>query len=114
MGYNGGADSFSNLALYSNYETILHSAFKEVSTKVEKATYSRLEVLTARPASSGHIRVSYRVNLTASFTTLDTFTADSSTLLFSNEGIGLIDIENIQVRVEMDGNFDLINVRLLP
>lgn len=124
MGYSGGADTFNSnlygLVLYSNFETVLQSGLYQVATKMEKGAYHRLELVIAKPATGGGARVSYRQDLSSSFTTIDTFTADSSTTTFSSEGIGLIDIDKIQIQVEMhDSNsgsvdFELVEVRLLP
>ena len=124
MGYSGGADTFNSLvtgtALYDSFEGVIHSPLFKVSTKIQKGMFSRLEVVLAKPASGGSVRVSYREDLSSAFTTIDTFTADSSTQIFSSEGIGLIDIENIQIQIEMNdsavGSIDteLLEVRLLP
>ena len=71
-------------------------------------------------ATAGNVRISYRTNLSASFTTIATYTMDSTNFLFSTPDIGLIDIENIQIQVEMNdgpssGADNRLNeVRLLP
>ncbi len=120
MGYSGGADDFSLTKLYENYETVINSPLYKVATKLEKAVYSRMEVVLARPATGGNLRVSYRQNLSGSFTTIATFTADSTNSIFSSEEIGLIDIDNIQIQVEMnDSNtgyvdIELLEIRLFP
>jgi len=124
MGYEGGADNFNSMQyginLYNSYETVLQSGLFQVATKIEKATYSRLELVIAKPATSGNARVSYRQDLSSSFITLDAFSADSATTTFTSEGIGLIDIDKIQVQIEMnDGSsgyidFEFIEVRLMP
>jgi len=113
MGYSGGADLVS-ASRYSSFETVVHSDFFPVATKTEKATFSTLEVVIAKPASTGNIRVSYRLDTTSAFTTLDTFVADGVATTFKNDGIGLIDIENIQTQVEMDGDMELLELRLIP
>ena len=124
MGYSGGADNFnsavSSTLLYNNFETVIHSALFKVATKLGKATFSRMEVVLAKPATSGNVRISYRADLSSSFTTISSFDADSSTTIFSNEGVGLTDIDNIQIQVEMnDGNsgsvdMELLEIRLFP
>jgi len=124
MGYSGGADTFNSVLyermLYNNYETVIHSPLYQVATKLGKGAFSRMEVVLAKPASSGNVRISYRADLSSSFTTIDTFTADSATYIFTSESIGLIDIDNIQIQVEMnDGasgsvDVELLEIRLFP
>ncbi len=112
LGYAGGADKVDTTR-YSSFQTVVHSDFKKVATKTEKATYSNLEVLVAKPAVTGNMRISYRTDTSSSFTTLDTYTADSTNVTFETD-IGLINIENIQIQVEMDGDFELVEIRLIP
>jgi len=114
IGYNGGVDNHSELDRYSSFEGVVQSAFYKVATKTEKATYSVLEVVMAKPASAGSIRIGYRTDTTSSFTTLSTFTADGSATTFKDDGIGLIDIENIQIQIEISDDPEIVEVRLLP
>lgn len=113
MGYNGGIDGHAAYR-YSSFEGVVHSGFYRVATKIGKAQYSSLEVVMAKPSSAGGCRIGYRTDTTSSFTTLDTFTADGTNTTFINSEIGLIDIENIQIQVEIDDDFELVEVRLLP
>ena len=113
FGYASGAD-YHTTARYTSFETVIQSAFYRVATKTEKGTYSVLECVIAKPAASGNVRVGYRTDTSSSFTTLATFTADSSATTFKSDSIGLIDLENIQVQVEMDGVMELVEVRFLP
>lgn len=113
MGYAGGADIIGTTR-YANYETVIYSALYRVATKTEKGKYSTLEVQTADPASTGHIRVGWRSNTTGVFALLATFTADGTNTSFRNSEIGMTDLENVQIIVEMDGNIQLIEVRLIP
>ena len=124
FGYDGGADSFNSIqystSLYDNYETVIQSALYKVATSIEKGAFSHLEVLLDQIATAGNVRISYRTNLSASFTTIATYTMDSTNFLFSTPDIGLIDIENIQIQVEMNDGASsgadnrLNEVRLLP
>jgi len=115
FGYSGGADGHvDSLDRYDNLEPFVQSEFYRVATKTEKGVYSNLEVIIAKPSSSGSVRIGYRVDTSSSFTTLDTFTADGSATTFINDGIGLIDIENIQVQAELDDDIELVEIRLLP
>jgi len=118
MGYSGGADNFASsqydLSLYDNYETVVHSPLYKISTKLEKGAYSRMEVVLAKPATGGRVRIGWRPDLSSAFTTIDTFTADSATYIFTSENIGLTDIDNIQLQVEMnDSNSGAVDVELL-
>ena len=113
MGYNGGIDTHET-DRYNNFEGVVHSGFYRVATKVGKAQYSNLEVVMAKPSSSGGCRISYRTDTTGAFTILDTFNADGVNTTFRNDAIGLIDIENIQIQIEIDDDFELVEVRLLP
>ena len=113
FGYDGGLDAHS-FDRYSALEGVIQSPLYRVSTKTEKGTYSVLEVVTAKPTSAGNIRIGWRPDLTASFTTLATFTADGTNSTFKKDDIGLIDLENIQVQVEIDDDFQLLEVRFIP
>jgi len=113
MGYASGADELTT-SRYSSFQGVIQSAFYVVGTKTNKTKYSLLEVVIAKPASSGNVRVSYRTDTSSSFTTLDTFAADSTNTTFKNDAIGLIDIENIQIQAEVDGTVELVEIRLLP
>lgn len=116
VGYAGGADTMST-SRYSNYEGVLHSQLYKVSTKTEKGAFSTLEVQIAKPATTGHIRIKYRVDTSSSFADFPggavSMTADSSTTSWEFD-IGLIDLENLQIQVEIDGNMELMEVRLIP
>jgi len=113
IGYDGGCSKVGSTR-YTSYESIFQSALYRVATKTEKATYSTLEVVTAKPAATGHIRVKYRQDTSSSFSSaIATFTADSSTVVFEQD-IGLIDLENIQIQVEFDGAVEIVEIRLLP
>jgi len=118
MGSDGGLDVLTT-ARYSSYETVIQSGLYRIATKTEKATFSTLEVVTARVPSSGtdYVRVKYRTNINpaTAFTTLKEFTFTSATeAIQKDDGIGLIDIENLQIQIEMSGNVELISVRLIP
>jgi len=118
MGSDGGIDVLT-AARYSSYEAVIQSGLYRVATKTEKATFSTLEVVTSRVPSSGtdYVKVSYRTNTNpaTAFTEIKEFTFTSATeAIQKDDGIGLIDIENIQIQVEMSGNCELISLRLLP
>lgn len=120
FGYNGGVDLVST-ARRTSFGTVAQSALYTIATKDIKATFSQMEVQLNRPTSgsSSQIRVSYRTSISGSFTVLATFTTDGVSTSF-NTDIGLTNIENIQIQVEMTGagnnddQLQLITVTLTP
>lgn len=112
LGYSGGAD-IVDTSRYSSFQGVIHSALYRVATKVEKGAYSEIEIVTAKPATTGNIRVGYRTNTSGSFTTLITSAADSATTIFTDD-IGLTDLDDVQFQVEMDGDIELVELRLMP
>ena len=111
-GYTGAIASFSG-GRYSSFEGVVESALYRVATKTLKTTYSELEIQLAQPISGGHVRVSYGTSTGGNFTTLDTYTTDGTNVSYKTDA-GIIDVEDIQVKVEMDGNIELMEVRLIP
>lgn len=87
----------------ATYAAVYQSAFYKIGTKTHKAKYSEVEVQTARN-QGGYIRVSYRTDISASFTTIATF---SSTDISYNADAGLIDLENIQFQLEFDDDVEI-------
>lgn len=121
MGYLGGWSNFLNSKLRNTDDCVVQTELFQVATNVEKASYHRLEVVCARaPGSGAGITVAYREDDISSFTTIGSaFSGDASTIIFTSESIGLIDIEQIQLQITFDnaqgGNETLIReVRLLP
>lgn len=116
MGYASGAD-YMGTTRYTSYQTVVHTALYKVGNKTQKGTYSTLEAQVAKPAASGHMRIKYRTDESSSFADFPggavVFTADSTSTSFEAD-IGLIDLENLQIQVEMDGLFELIELRLFP
>jgi hypothetical protein len=114
LGSGSGGLDYADASQYSNFETILHSALFKVGDKTHKTGYSDLEVQIAQnPSGTGHIRVSYRTATNASWTALATYSVDATTTSFQTD-IGLTDLENIQIQVELDGQIELLEVRLTP
>lgn len=120
QGYNGGVDLIST-GRYTGFGAVFQSQLYDVASKIGKRAFSRLEAQITQPTSgsSSVIRISYRRGLSGSFTVLATFTTDGSTTGFTQD-IGLTDIENIQIQVEMTGagnntdSLQLFQVRLYP
>jgi hypothetical protein len=116
VGFASGAN-YHDTNRYSSFEGIMQSQFYRVATKTEKGTLSTLEVVIAQPVSTGNVRIKYRVDTSSSFGNFPngatSFAADGSTTTFSAD-IGLMDLENLQVQAEIDGNVELVEIRLLP
>ncbi len=100
-GYAGGVD-FTSATRYSTLGTTFAlSQLYLVGTKVGHATFSLLEVQLDQPGTAGgQVRISYRTAITGTFTVLATYTLDGTTTSFDSD-IGLTDIENIQLKVEV-------------
>lgn len=117
MGYANGGDSMTAGTRYTNFGAVIQSALYLVGTKTEKATYSTIEVQIAKPVSGASIRLKYRTDISSSFSDFPggavSFGTDGVVTSFEQD-IGLIDIENVQVQAEMQGNLELVEIRLIP
>lgn len=103
MGYPGGIDYTDTNRINSLGSAIFQSKLYTVGTKVGKATFSLLEVQLDRPGiTNQQTRISYRTDVESGWTALATYTADGSNTSFDSD-IGLTDIQNIQVQVEVSG-----------
>lgn len=98
FGYSAGADVLDT-ARVSSYATVAQSPLYEVGTKTKPAKFSEYEVHIDYPVA-GSVRLGYRANLKDSFTTLATITTDTSNDSYKGD-IGLIDLDNIQLQVEL-------------
>lgn len=118
--YSGGVDLVGSTR-YGSYGAVVQSALYPVGSKTSKANFSQLELQLAQPCTTAgyNIRVSYRTGISGSFTTLATFTTDGTTFSFTSD-IGITDIENIQIQIELSGSGNngdallLFEVRLYP
>lgn len=121
-GYAGGFDGIDTARYGSLGSVVIQSALYTVGTKTAKATFSQVEVQMDAPGGNGpQVRISYRTSLADAFTTLATYNTGSSGSFPSfNTDIGLTDIENIQIQVEIAGSANAGNaarvreVRLFP
>ncbi len=115
LGYSGGADVVDTTR-YSSYQAVIHTDLYRVATKTAKGTFSTMEVVMAKPATTGNIRIGWRPDTatTTAFTNLATHAADSATYIFKTEELGLTDLDDIQLQIEMDGDFELLEIRLIP
>ncbi len=114
IGYSGGADySDTSGNRYSSYETKVQSQFYEVGTKTEPGSLATLEVQIGTPSSGGSCRIHYRRDRVSAFTQVAEFTTDGSTTSFETD-LGLTDIENLQILVELAGTIEIREVRILP
>ena len=122
MGYANGSDVFTGSSRYSALgSVVLQSALYRVGTKTTKAKISQVEAQIANGVA-GVIRIGYRSDLTSSFTLITdpdtgatTFTTTTSATSYQCD-VGIIDIENIQIQVELAASaaIDLLEVRLNP
>lgn len=117
MGHSQNIDSFGdNTVRYSNYEAVFQSQLKQIGTKTYKGKFSKAEVQCANPDVGSHFRLKYRGDKTSSFADFPagaiTQTTDGNTS-YQYEA-GLIDVENIQVQVEHDGNLEIMSIILWP
>jgi hypothetical protein len=114
IGYAGGAD-YHDTSRYASgtFASVAQSELFRIGNKTQKATYSNLELLIAKPSTTGQIRISYRFDTSSSFTTLTTFNSDSVSTSFDYD-CGITDIENIQFQVEFDGNVEIMQLALFP
>lgn len=112
MGYAGGADTMDTSRYSSLGAVILQSQLYRVGNRTQKAKFSEIEIQLANGVS-GSVRIGYRRDLTSAFTTITTFTITSAATSYEADA-GLIDLENVQFQVEMSGNIDLLEVRLIP
>lgn len=111
LGYAGGADSH-DFSRYSSFEAVIQSELYRIADKTGKGSYSTLEVQIARPIAAA-VRVGWRSGLSAAFTTLASFTTDSGNTSYKSD-ISLTDLENIQLQIELSGEVELIEIRLIP
>ncbi len=112
MGYATGADYIST-SRQSSYGSVVQSGMIQVGTKTEKASYASLEVQTASAITGGNIRIGYRTGTRDSFTTLSTFTTDTTNTSFEDKEIGLTDIENAEFQIEFDGEIVILELRVM-
>lgn len=114
IGYAGGMDNI-DINRYSSgtFASVFNSQLFLVGDKTHKASYSQIEVQTAKPSSTGQIQLSWRGDTSSSFTALTTalFASNSSDTSFEGD-IGLTDLENIQIQCAFDGNFEIVAIRL--
>lgn len=110
--YLGGVGEFSQISLnrYAAYGTATYqSGIRAVGNKIAKAKYSRLEIQLNQPGLSGNtVRVSWRNATSGSWTVMaggvtnGVFVCDGTVTSFTQD-VGLHDLENIQVQVELKG-----------
>lgn len=112
-GYAGGGDYFSGSNITST-GCVIQSALYRVGDHTSKAKFSQIEVQCGRPVS-GSIILSWRRNLTASWTPLTTITTSSGDTSPSYQlDCGLTDIENVQVQAEFGDGQEILQVSLHP
>jgi len=94
---------------------VYESALFNVGDKTHKAAFSIVEVQLARPVTVGssQIKVSWRGDDDSAWEEITTFTSNTTSTSFKTDA-GLIDLENIQIQVAMDGNVEVDQIRLFP
>lgn len=118
-----GVDEISSTAKYPSYRSYFESQFYEVGTARNPKTYEHMEITLARPLLANQsIRISYRKNLTDTYTiinTLDTTnTASGETSLLIKPLIAKA--RTLQLKVELsqtssvtfDKNIELKEIRI--
>lgn len=116
IGFSGGVDRVGLSSRYTSYEGVIHSPLYRVSSKTEKGQYSTIELQIAKPIT-GAVRIKYRNDIVSSFAdfpsgavVFSTTTSDTS----YKQDIGLTDIENLQIQIEMNGTIEIMQVSLIP
>lgn len=100
-----GIDKLNNASFATGYISFFDSPLYKVGTPLQLRTFEQLEFQLAKPLASGEgIKISYRTNLTNSFTTIGTY--DFSLLgavLSFNTRADIPSCEFLQVRVSLTG-----------
>lgn len=98
-----GIDKTTNTLRTTSYGGYFESAFFSVGTNLEKAQYTQGEFQLARPLASGQgIKVKYRTDMSASYTTIGTYDfATLGAVLSHNFTPDIPACEFVQVRVEL-------------
>lgn len=90
---------------FSSYDAYVISPLIPVGTALNKRTFQQIEFSLAKPlAADQAVRLSYRKDLTNSFTSIGDFTfATVGAVLSHNAPANIPDAEYIQIRIELDG-----------
>lgn len=103
-GSSYGVDEI-DLRLYDEYQTVIDSQIYHVGEYLNKKPYNQLEITLGEALlATQTIRVSYRTNLTDTFTVLGTYTTsntDSGQVSIFDSTISIVDAVLLQVRVEL-------------
>jgi len=108
-----GIDRVSS-SRYGDYAAYLQSAFFTVGFPQVKKKLTQYEVALAKPLANSNdgVRVKYRTNLSAAFTTLDTLDYDTyGAYQAINRPFTKSAITHLQVRVELKGSAQLKELR---
>lgn len=125
MGWQSGSSygfDTTDFRMYPDYAAVAESQLFEVGTRLERKTFQNIEFVLGKPLTTGQeIRISYRKNLTASYTTIGTFTFATLGAVISHNTNALIsEAELVQIKVEITQpiiasfgeNIELLRVRL--
>jgi len=98
-----GIDQVSNSQRYPTYKAYVTSAIYHIGTPYNKRTFEEITFELDRPliAAQG-VRLKYRTDLAASFTTIGTFDfATYGAIRSFTTGPGIVDAEFVQIRAEI-------------
>lgn len=102
-GTSYGIDLTTNTERYTTYLGYAESPFYTVGTNLNKRQFTQIEFLLAKPLTTGQgIKLKYRTDLNASWTTIGTY--DYATLggiLSHNDTPGIPACEAVQIRYEL-------------
>lgn len=113
LGFAGGIDAIAdNSSRYSDYTSVIQSQLFMVGNKTQKASYSTVEIQLAKP-TTGSVKISSRSDTSSAFVEIVTFTLDGTNTSFETDA-GLTDLENVQFQIELSGDVELLEVRILP
>jgi hypothetical protein len=115
-GYDGGADA-QDFSRRDSYDCIAQSQLFRVGTKSNPAGYSELDIQLAKSVSSGKIRIRYRPDTDSAFSAMPGGEAEVTSLGNNTSfkfDIGLRDIENLQIQVELQQDVELLEIRIIP
>lgn len=109
-----GVDVTSKTVRQGQYNSVVQSGLYMIGTRTKPEKISYIEIQLASPTGNDTIRVSYRRNTAASWTTWVVFTMNGTSTSFTNDSNGLINVENMQFQIEFGGAVQLLIMRLFP
>jgi len=101
-----GLDLTNTAAVYTSYAGYLTSPLYVVGTNLKGRQFTTLEFQLTRPLRTDEgVKIEYRTNLTASFTTIGTYTYTSLGAVLSHNAIaGIPKCEFVQIKISLTGD----------